>query len=89
MSKRRKTPKVNNKAKSKGTPAKRGRPAASTKKTPSRGAKKSKVKDSDEESDHKDEGSSSEDEPLVKKSKSSEPPTVRLSTCSIFCLCIL
>lgn len=78
-SKKRKAPKANNKVKPKGTPSKRGRPAASAKKTPSRGAKKAKSQSSDEESGHKDDGSSSEDEPLVKKTKSSEPPTVRES----------
>lgn len=51
---------------------------ASAKKTPSRSAKKAKSQNSEEESDHKDDGSSSEDEPLVKKAKSLEPPTVSI-----------
>lgn len=60
------------------TPGKRGRPSAAAKKTPSRNAKKNKTQSSDEESDHKEDGSSSEDEPLVKKAKSTEPPTVSM-----------
>nr|CAH7718865.1 unnamed protein product [Callosobruchus chinensis] len=75
---RKSTTKPNAKSKAKGTPGRRGRPSAASKKTPAkgRGRGRKKVSESEEEdSDKRDDGSSSEDEPLAKKAKSKEPPT--------------
>lgn len=71
---------ANNKPKGK-TGAKKGRPKSSPAKkaTPKRGRKsRDSSEDEENEEDNKeDDGSSSEDEPLAKKVKSTQPPTVR------------
>lgn len=68
---------TNSKAKGKATGKTRGRkPAANkTEKTPTKRGRK-KAETSEEESEQQDDGSSSEDEPLAKKAKSPQPPTV-------------
>ncbi|CAH0551023.1 unnamed protein product [Brassicogethes aeneus] len=73
-SKKKRTPKANNKSKGRGT-GRRGRPPGSGKKGPGRKAKKPKDSTDEEEEESDKHDSSSEDEPLAKKAKGKEPPT--------------
>lgn len=77
---------TNSKTKGKATGKTRGRkPAANkTDKTPAKRGRKKVVESSEEESEQQDDGSSSEDEPLAKKAKSPQPPTV--SEISVVCV---
>lgn len=67
-------------AKSPGRPGRKPANSTPAKKTPAKRGRKKKQESSDEEQDSEENNaaSSSEDEPLIKKNKSPQPPSVSL-----------